>query len=85
MHASHDSRETFARVSHDVRENLNQFFFLAIKSRNGLIMSQSFRICIAHLSHCEIAETKLRCVCEGLATGSRRIRGTCDDLAIVLR
>ena len=30
-------------------------------------------------------ETKLQCVCEGLAKGSRRVRDTCDDLAIVLR
>ena len=37
MRASHDSRETFARVSHDVRANFIQFYFLTIKSRNGLI------------------------------------------------
>ena len=81
--ASQESRETFARMSHDSRANFNQFyFFVAIKSRNGLIY-------VAVYSHIcrivQIAETKLRCVCEGLATGWRRVRATCDDLAIVLR
>ena len=35
---SHDSFETFVRVSHDCRENVAQFYFSQlIKSRNGLI------------------------------------------------
>ena len=49
--ASHDSRETFAQVSHDVRANFNQFYFLATKSRNGLIYvpvySHLYRIFVA--------------------------------------
>ena len=77
VHASHDSRETFARVSHDVRANFNQFYFLAIKSGNGLIISQSIRICIAYF--CSVRSRKLNSdvpanVCKVLATGSRHMR-----------
>ena len=80
--ASHDSRETCARVSHNIRANFNQFYFVAIKSRTSLIN-------VAVYSHIcgivQIEEIKLRCVCEGLDTSSRRIHDTCDHLAIVLR
>ena len=51
LRASNDSRATFARVSHDVRANFNQFYFLAIRSPNGLIYvavySHLYRIFVA--------------------------------------
>ena len=76
--ASHDSRETFARVSHDVRAS---FIFSQRSLEMVLFMSQS----IAFISHIcrivQIAETEWRCVCERLrsvgdefATGSRHMR-----------
>ena len=37
MRVSHDSRETFVRVSCNSRANVSQFLFLAIKLPNGLI------------------------------------------------
>ena len=78
VHVSHDSRETFARVSYDV---LASFFFSQLSLEMVLLMLQS----IAFVSHIcrivQIAETQLRCVCERLrrigdelATGSRHIR-----------
>ena len=80
MRASHDSRETFVRVSHDVRANFKQFYFSQLKSRNGLIY-------VAYLS-CrivQIAEISLRCVCErlrrvgdGFATYAMTWRRFCD-------
>ena len=45
MRASHDSRETFARVSHDVRANFDQFYLSQLSLKNGLIY-------VASLSHC---------------------------------
>ena len=75
--ASHDSRETFARVSHDVRANFNQFYFVAIKSRNGLIYVAAF------LSLVQVAETKLGCVCEGLVTDWRNMRRLGDCFAMI--
>ena len=85
MRASHDSRETFARVSHDVRANFDQFCLSQLSLEMVLFMSHICRIV-------RIAETSLRCVWErlrrvgdGLATSSRRVRDICDDLATVLR
>ena len=69
MRASHDSRETFVRVSHDVRANFNQFF--AIKSRNSLIY-------IAYLSHCADRGNFLA-MC--LRTTAKGWRGVCDGFA----
>ena len=67
MRASHDSRETFARVSHDVRANFDQFYFIAIKSRNGLIY-------VAYLSHCADRRNFLAMCLRTPATGSRHMR-----------
>ena len=74
MRASHDSRETFARVSHEVPANLDQFYLSQLSLEMVLLMSHICRIV-------QIAETSLRCVCErlrrvgdGLGTGSRHMR-----------
>ena len=81
MRAFYNSRETFARVSHDVRANFDQFYLSQLSLEMVLFMS--------HICHIvQIAETSLRCVCERLrilATGSRRVHDICDDLATVLR
>ena len=86
VRASHERREIFARVSHDIRVNFNQFYFLAINLEVVLFMSQSFRICIAHLSQVQITEIKLRCVYErlrrvgdGFATHATTWRLFCND------
>ena len=78
MRASHDSRETFVRVSYNVRANFNQFYFSQISLEMVLFMSHMCRIV-------QIAESSLRCVCERLrrvgdrfVTGSRHMR-FCDD------
>ena len=70
MQASHDSRETFARMFHDVCANFDQF----CSSQLSLEMVLCRRIV-------QIAETSLQCVCErlrrvsdGSATGSRQMR-----------
>ena len=74
MRASHDSRETFVRVSHDGRANFNQFYFSQLSLEIVLFISHICRFV-------QIAETSLRCVCErlrrvgdGFATGSRHMR-----------
>ena len=59
MLASHDSRETFARVSHDVRANFDQFYLSQFSLEMVLFMSHICRIV-------QIVETSLRCVCERL-------------------
>ena len=78
MRASHDSRETFERMSHDVRANFDQFYSqLSLEMVLCCIFVSLFRL------------QKLACdvfanVCEGLATGRRGVRDICDDLAMVL-
>ena len=74
MRGSHNSRETFARVSHDVRANFDQFYLSQLSLEMVLFMSHICRIV-------QIAETSLQCVCQrlrrigdGLATGSRHMR-----------
>ena len=74
MRASHDSRETSVRVSHDVRANFDQFYLSQLSLEMVLFMSHICRIV-------QIAETSLRCVCErlgrvgeGLTTGSQHMR-----------
>ena len=80
---SHDSRETFVRVSHDVRANINQFYFSQLKSRNGLIY-------VAYLSHCadrgkflvmclRTSSKGWRRVGDGFATYAMAWRRFCDD------
>ena len=59
MRASHDSRETFARVSHDVRANFDQFYLSQLSLEMVLFMPHICRIV-------QIAETSLRCNCERL-------------------
>ena len=67
VRVSNDSRETFVRVSHDCHANSNQFYFSQLSLEMVLFMSHICRIV-------QIAETSLRFVCEGLATGSRHMR-----------
>ena len=83
--ASHDSRETFARVSYDVRAS---FIFSQLSLEMVLISYVTvYRICIAYLCRMvQIAETTLRCVCErlrrigdGFATHAMTWRLFCDD------
>ena len=59
MRASHDSRGTFAQVSHDVRANFDQFYLSQLCIEMVLFMLHICRIV-------QIAETSLRCVCESL-------------------
>ena len=69
--ASHDSRETSARVSYDVRVS---FIISQVSLEMVLFMLQSIAF-VSHICHmAQNAETKLQCVCEGLATGSRHMR-----------
>ena len=44
MRASHDSCETFVRVSHDVRANFNQFYFSQLSLEIVLLMLHICRI-----------------------------------------
>ena len=46
MRASHDNRETFVRVSHDVRANFDQFYLSQLSLEMVLFMY------VAYLSHC---------------------------------
>ena len=64
---SRECLTTFVRIS-------ISFIFSQLSLEMALFMSQTICICIAYLSQVQIAETKLRCVCEGLATGSRHMR-----------
>ena len=79
MRASRDSRETFARVSHDIRANFDQFYLSQLSLEKVLFMSHLCRIV-------QIAETFLRCVCErlrrvgdGFATYAMTWRQFCDN------
>ena len=79
MRASHDSRETFARVSHDIRANFDQFYLSQLSLEMVLFLSHICRIV-------QIAETSLRCVCErlrrvgdGFATYATTWRRFCDN------
>ena len=79
MRASHDSRETFARVSHHVRANFDQFYLSLLSLEMFLFMSHICRIVL-------IAETSLRCVCErlrrvgdGFATYAMTWRRLCNN------
>ena len=82
MPASHDSRKTFVRVSHDVRANLNQFCF----SKWSYLCRIFVALCRSRKLPCEVFAN----VCEGRATGWRRVgdefatyamtwRRFCDD------
>ena len=79
MRASHDSRETFTRVSHDSRANFDQFYLSQLSLEMVLFLSHICRIV-------QIAETSLRCVCErlrrvrdGFATYAMTWRRFCDN------
>ena len=79
MRVPHDSRETFARVSHDVRANFDQFYLLQLSL--ALVLFMSHICCIG-----QIAETSLGCVCEylrkvgdGFATYAMTWRRFCDN------
>ena len=72
MRASHDSREAFVRVSHDVVRILISF----------VLLSHEIVLLMLHICRIvQVAETSLRCVCDclrrvgdGFATGSRHMR-----------
>ena len=72
MQASHDSREAFVRVSHDVRANFNQFYFSQLSLKMVLFTSHICRIV-------QIAETSLRRVGDGFATYATTWRRFCED------
>ena len=79
MRVSHDSCETFARLSHDVRANFDQFYLSQLSLEMVLFMSHICRIV-------QIVETSLRCVCEsprrvgdGFATYAMTLRRFCDN------
>ena len=63
MRASHGSHETFARVSHDVRANFDQFYL----SQLGLIY-------VAYLSHCADRGNFLAMCLQTSAKGWQRVR-----------
>ena len=67
MRVSHDSFETFERVSYDSRANFDQFYLSQLSLEMVLFMLHICRIV-------QIAETSLRCVCE-------RLRRVCDGFA----
>ena len=70
MRVSHDSRETFARVSHDVLANFDQLYLSQLSLEMVLFMSHICRIV-------QIAETSLQCVCECLRwVGDRLAKGS---------
>ena len=78
MRASHDSRATFARVSHDVPANYDQFYLSQLSLEMVLFMSHICR-------NVQIAETSMQCVCErlrrvgdGFATYAMTWRRFCD-------
>ena len=79
---SHNSRETFVKVSRDSRAIVAQFYFLLIKSPNGLIYVAIYShlycifvtLCGSRKLNCDVSVKDLPLV-----------RDTCDDLAIVLR
>ena len=66
---------TFARIS-------LSFIFSQFTRETVAVCSQFILICIANSSHI-VGSRKLNC--DGSANGSRRVRDTCDDFAIVLR
>ena len=70
VRASHDSHETFARVSHDVRANFDQFYLSQLSLEMVLFISHICRIVQIAETFCDVFAN----VCEGLATGSRRMR-----------
>ena len=70
MRASHDSRETFARVSHDVRANFDQFYLSQLSLEMVLFMSHIVALCRSQKLPCDVFAN----VCEGLVTGSRHMR-----------
>ena len=81
MRASHDSRETFARVSHDVRANFDQFYLSQLSLEWSYLCRIFVALCRSRKLPCDVFAN----VCDGLATGWRRVRDICDDLSTVLR
>ena len=69
MRASHDSRETFERMSHDVRANFDQFYSSQLSLE--MVLCRIFvALCRSRKLSCDVFAN----VCEGLATGSRHMR-----------
>ena len=81
MGTLHDSRETFAQVSHDVCANFDQFYLSQLSLEMVLFMSHVVALCRSRKLPCDVFAN----VFEGLVTGSQRVREICDDLATVLR
>ena len=72
MRASHDSRETFERMSHDVCANFDLF--------HSSQLSLETALCRIFVSLCRSRKLP----CDVFAKGWRRVRDICDDLAMVL-
>ena len=74
MQASDDSHKTFERMSHDVRANFDQFCSSQLSLE--MVLSCIFvTLCRSQKLPCDMFAN----VCEGLATGRRRVRDICDD------
>ena len=66
MRASHDSCETFERMSHNVRANFDQFYSSQISLE--MVLCRIFvALCRSWKLPCDVFAN----VCEGLATGLR--------------
>ena len=69
MRVSHDSRETFERMSHDVRANFDQFYSSQLSLE--MVLCRIFvALCRSRKLPCDVFVN----VCEGLETGSRHMR-----------
>ena len=69
------------RVSYDVRANFKQFYFVRHSCERLTTVLFMSHICrIVRKLPCDVFAN----VCKGLATGLRRVRNICDDLATVL-
>ena len=68
MQASHDSRETFERMSHDVRVNFDQFCSSQLSVE--MVLCRIFvALCRSRKLPCDVFAN----VWKGLATGSRHM------------
>ena len=82
VRVSHDSHETFVRVSHDSRANVTQFYFLAIKSPNGLIYVAIY----SHLNRIFVALCGSRKLnCDVSAAGSLLVHNGFETHAMTWR
>ena len=78
MRASHDSRETFERMSHDACTNFDQFCSSQLSLE--MVLCRIFvALCRSRKLPCDVFAN----ACEGLATGRRRVRDICDGFAMI--